>query len=144
MYINEIFHYLWIELRERINCRLRKASKSMSKSDKEYAFIYTMYMMFSSYYRKTNCTTPLLESKLHVYFSECKNDDQYHLEEKSIQLIEDELLPRIHDKLDDQVADVKIVKDKQDQLCIIFEGINRIQLIPSLIKNRPYCEMRIK
>lgn len=38
--------------------------------EKQKAFDYCVYMMFSSYYKKAKCLTPILEEKLFLYYKD--------------------------------------------------------------------------
>lgn len=63
--------------------------------NRQRALDYCMYMMLSSYFKGSICKSTFLEKRLYLYYKEQKPDTQVELEEKCIQLIEQEILPQI-------------------------------------------------
>lgn len=68
------------------------------KLSKQRAFDYCMYMMLTSYFRKSVCRSKYLEKKLYLYYQEQKQNDQIAMEEQCIRLIEKEILPKVPQK----------------------------------------------
>jgi len=67
----------------------------MKQMEKQRAFDYSMFIMLSSYFDKSVCTTKLQEKKLCLAYQELKEAAKEDYDEKSIRVIEEELLPNL-------------------------------------------------
>lgn len=79
-------------------------------ANNQLAFEYALYMITSSYFKKTSCITSLLEKKLFLYYNEQKSNTQYHMEDLCIRHIEQELLHNIPKSLWNETVKVRLIK----------------------------------
>jgi hypothetical protein len=71
-------------------------------------------MMASSYFNKAKCRTEFLERKLYMHYQEIKKEEQFILEEKCIDYIEQELFKELPKDIWDQDVEVSLIKSSQD------------------------------
>lgn len=88
----------------------------MNQTEKQRAFDYSMYVMLSSYFDKTVCTTKLQEKKLCLAYQELKEDAKQDYDEKSIKVIEDELLPKLPKKFMQQQMELALL-GRENKIC---------------------------
>lgn len=78
--------------------------------NKQRALDYCMYMMLSSYFNGSICKSTFLEKRLYLYYKEQKPDKQVEMEKQCIQLIEQELLPRIPGACTESRVQIKLTQ----------------------------------
>jgi len=88
----------------------------MNQTEKQRAFDYSMYVMLSSYFDKTVCTTKLQEKKLCLAYQELKEDVKQDYDESSIRIIEKELLPKLPKKFMHQQMNLTLL-GSADKAC---------------------------
>ena len=81
----------------------------MNQMEKQRAFDYSMYIMLSSYFDKSTCTTSLQEKKLCLAYQELKEEAKQEYDEKSIKIIEEELLPKLPKRFLNQQMELALV-----------------------------------
>lgn len=81
----------------------------MNQMEKQRAFEYSMYIMLSSYFDKPICNTQLQEKKLCLAYQELKENAKQDYDEKSINIIEKELLPKLPKSFLDQQLEFSLV-----------------------------------
>ena len=81
----------------------------MNQTEKQRAFDYSMYIMLISYFDKTFCTTHLQEKKLCLAYQELKEEHKQIYDEKSIRLIEEELLPKLPKRFLEQQMELALL-----------------------------------
>lgn len=62
---------------------------------KQFQLDYILYMMFSSYFKRTVCMTKATEEHLFLYYAEMPRQKQYELEDKVINAIERDTLKEL-------------------------------------------------
>ncbi len=70
------------------------------KSNPQESFEYAMYLIFSSYFKKTTCESHFYEQKLRLNYRETKLDTQYKMEdfcERKAKIVFNRLPARIAD-----------------------------------------------
>jgi len=88
----------------------------MNQTERQRAFDYSMYVMLSSYFDKTVCTTRMQEKKLCIAYQELKEDAKQDYDEASIKIIEEELLPKLPKCFVNQQMDLALL-GKEDDAC---------------------------
>ena len=88
----------------------------MNQMEKQRAFDYSMYVMLSSYFDKTTCTTGLQEKKLCLAYQELKDEDKQLYDEQSIKVIEKELLPNFPNQFWHQQMELALL-GRENKLC---------------------------
>lgn len=88
----------------------------MNQTERQRAFDYSMYVMLSSYFDKTVCTTRMQEKKLCIAYQELKEDAKQDYDEASIRIIEEELLPKLPKCFVNQQMDLALL-GKEDDAC---------------------------
>lgn len=81
----------------------------MNQMEKQRAFEYSIYIMLSSYFDKPNCNTQLQEKKLCLAYQELKENVKQNYDERSIHIIEKELLPKLPKNFMNQQFDFTLV-----------------------------------
>ena len=77
--------------------------------DKQKAFDYCVYMMLSSYYKKTVCLSDVMETNLFLRYRELRDNMAVELESEAIKVIEKEILPKIPEAIEEKEAQVVIL-----------------------------------
>ena len=88
---------------------------AMNKTEKQRAFDYSMYVMLSSYFNKTVCSTNMQQQKLCLAYQELKDTEKQQFDEKSIQLIEKELLPNLPKWFFDQQMRILLLGNEEEE-----------------------------
>ena len=88
---------------------------AMNKTEKQRAFDYSMYIMLSSYFNKTVCATNMQQQKLYLAYQELKDTEKQQFDEKSVQLIEKELLPKLPSWFFNQQMQVLLLGTEDDE-----------------------------
>ena len=88
----------------------------MNQLEKQRAFDYSMYVMLSSYFDNTICTTNLQKQKLCLAYQELKEEVKQIYDELSIRTIEKELLPNLPKQLLHQDMKMALV-GKENNMC---------------------------
>ncbi|MBR3769474.1 MAG: hypothetical protein IKL06_02965 [Lachnospiraceae bacterium] len=88
----------------------------MNQTERQRAFDYSMYVMLSSYFDKTVCTTKLQEKKLCLAYQELKDEIKQDYDESSIKIIEKELLPKLPRQFTQQQMDLALL-GSTDKAC---------------------------
>ena len=81
----------------------------MNQTERQRAFDYSMYVMLSSYFDKTVCTTKLQEKKLCLAYQELKDEIKQDYDESSIKIIEKELLLKLPRQFTQQQMDLALL-----------------------------------
>ncbi len=89
---------------------------AMNQTERQRAFDYSMYVMLSSYFDKTVCTTKLQEKKLCLAYQELKDEIKQDYDESSIKIIEKELLPKLPRQFTQQQMDLALL-GSTDKAC---------------------------
>ncbi len=96
----------------------------MNQTEKQRAFDYSMYVMLSSYFDKAICSTKLQQKKLCLAYQELKDKEKEQFDEKSIQIIEKELLPNIPEWFFNQKLELLLI-GMEDEECTEFRLQNK-------------------
>ena len=88
----------------------------MNQTERQRAFDYSMYVMLSSYFDKTVCTTKLQEKKLCLAYQELKDEIKQDYDESSIKIIDKELLPKLPRQFTQQQMDLALL-GSTDKAC---------------------------
>ena len=84
-------------------------TKQEKTIDKQKAFDYCVYVMLSSYYKKAECLSDVLETNLLLRFRELKDSVAEDLESEAINVIERFVLPNIPEAIEHKEAKVIIL-----------------------------------
>ena len=87
----------------------------MNKTEKQRAFDYSMYAMLSSYFKKTFCTSNMQKQKLCLAYQELKDTEKQQFDEKSINLIEKELLPNLPEWFFNQQMRILLIGNEEEE-----------------------------
>ena len=79
------------------------------RNEKQKAFDYCVYMMLSSYYKKTRCLSDVLQTNLFLHYKELNDNQAVELEKEAINLIEKLILPNIPENIEGKDATVTIL-----------------------------------
>lgn len=82
--------------------------RNQNKDNTKETFAYAIYMIAGSYFKKVECLSPMLESKLRIAYVDQKLDKQYNMEDKCIQYVEKVMMSKVPADLFDAEAKVKI------------------------------------
>ena len=77
--------------------------------DKQKAFDYCVYMMLSSYYKKAECLSDIMETNLLLRYRELKDSVAEEMEREAINVIERFVLPNIPEAIEYKEAKVMIL-----------------------------------
>ena len=80
-----------------------------NEKTKQKAFDYCVYMMFSSYYKKSKCISEVLETNLYLHYKDMNDNQAVELEKEAINLVENLILPNIPEKIEEKEATVTIL-----------------------------------
>ena len=108
----------------------------MNKMEKQRAFDYSMYVMLSSYFNKTSCTTNMQKQKLYLAYQELKEAEKQKLDEKSIKLIEKELLPNLPEWFFNQQMEVSLIGSEEEYTEIRLQNRYYVLRIKTLYNNK--------
>ena len=97
-------------------------SKKRNITKNQMAFSYALYMMAGSYFRKTVCVNPVLETKMRLFYAEDAADTQVDTEKLCISFMEEKLLPVMPDALWQEMMEVHMYVDERSgrtEICFI-------------------------
>ena len=77
--------------------------------EKQKAFDYCVYMMLTGAYRKTVCMSPVLETKLYLYYRELSDNTAVSMEKDALKTLEKEIFPVISDDVSQEDAELYIL-----------------------------------
>lgn len=110
----------------------------MNKTEKQRAFDYSMYVMLSSYFNKTFCSTNMQQKKLCLAYQELKDTEKQQFDEKSIQLIEKELRPNLPNWFFNQQMKILLIGNEEECTEIRFQNRYYILRVKALYdKKKP-------
>lgn len=72
------------------------------KSNKQMALEYVVYMIMTSYFKKSECDNSLFENKLFLNYKEQKEKEQIRMEDVAIKYMEEQVLPKLPKDAGDQ------------------------------------------
>lgn len=77
--------------------------------EKQKAFDYCVYMMLTGFYRKTECMSPFLETKLFLYYRELNDNTAVSMEKNALRILEKEILSVIPTDVSQEDAEIHIL-----------------------------------
>ncbi len=77
-------------------------------NDSQSAFEYAIYVIVGSYFKKTECISPMLEKTLKIKFLDQKQDKQASLEESCINFVEKKLMKVIPEEVWNGEAEIRL------------------------------------
>ena len=113
-------------------------SKKLNITRNQMAFSYALYMMAGSYFRKTVCVNPVLETKMRLSYAEEKIDTQVDTETLCISFMEETLLPVMPQALWQEMMEVYMyVDERKGRMELCFVGADyMLRLFVTSARNR--------
>ena len=97
--------------------------KKLHTANNQMAFSYALYMMLGSYFRKTVCTSSIMEQKMHLWYAEVQKDTQLNMEKQCISYIEKKLIPVMPKAFWNEKMEVHLSMDeRRERIELRFEG----------------------
>lgn len=108
-----------------------KVEKTNAEKAKEMqrVFEYCVYMMVGSYFKSARCKSYHLETQLLLYYKEYGVRKAYGLEERVLRLIERQVLPVIPKEYLDSDAEVKLIRNEEQDVTVMVVTVQDEQLL---------------
>lgn len=107
----------------------------MNLTNNQVAFEYAIYMMVSSYFKTSRCTSKILEQSMRLQYVEQKERTQLQMEDTILSFIEKKMVPLLPESIWDE--DVKVIfqpSDDKELNHILFVGKDKVLEVHCLYK----------
>lgn len=92
-------------------------------SDANNSIAYAIYMIMGSYFKKAVCKSSLKEQQLKVIYAEQKRENQFKIEERCENYIENRIVPEVPSEIFEDMVEVKM-KSLNNKVIVTFIGFD--------------------
>lgn len=90
--------------------------------DNQMAMDYVIYMIAGSYFKSTECVSPLVEGGLYIMYKEAGEKKQLCMENEVDLFMKDEVLPKLPKGFLNQDVKVKLIAENGKPTKVVFVG----------------------